>query len=313
MKKILITGASGYIGSYLLDYLLKRDEYELTILVRNLPIYLKNKDKKIKIIKCDILDYETMKLSIIDNFDAIIHLAAFNDVDTLTNPEKALMVNAFGTKNLLNIATNLGVKNFIYFSVLQVYGRELDGIYTSESNVLCDNDYSLNHFIAEEYCKMYSNKFSICTNVIRLAYAFGCPVDHEVDRWTLVPESFCLSALLNGEITLNSSGNATRDFVPINYVAKSVEFLIKNYKNGHSIYNLTSEVVIPILETAKLVQEVAEDVLQKKVKLIINSDQPSKSNFYHVKNNLLGPLSKDQVLDSMKIEMRKIFLLFKNK
>jgi UDP-glucose 4-epimerase len=312
MKKILITGASGYIGSYLSDYLYKTGKYELTILVRTLPKYLKNIGESIKIIECDILDYELMTLLIIDKYDAIIHLAAFNDVDTINNPQKALLTNAFGTKNLLKIASNLEIKNFIYFSVLQVYGRELEGSYTSESEVLCDNDYSLNHFIAEEYCKMFSNSSTICTSIIRLAYAFGCPIDFKVDRWTLVPESFCLSAILNGEIILNSSGKAERDFVPINYVSKSVEYLIENYKKGYNVYNLTSEVIIPIIETAHLVQEIAEEVLQKKIKLIINSDQPTKSNFYNVKNNLLGPLSKNQVLDFMKLEMRKIFLLHKN-
>lgn len=307
--KILITGASGYVGSYLSDYLNRPDEYQLTLLVRKTPDYLKDLGEHVTIVESDILDREKLKKALTEKYDAIVHLAAFNDVDTNGNPEKALLVNAFGTRNILQLGVDLGVTNFIYFSVLQVYGRELDGHYTASSEVLCDNDYSLNHFAAEEYCRMYAKNYGVSTSVVRLAYAFGCPFDARVDRWTLVPEAFCLSAFNEGKIILKSSGRASRDFVPIRYVAQSVEHLIKQPKAGHTAYNMTSEVVIPIIDTAHLVKNIGERVLNKKIDLIVESDEPKTANHYRVENNLLGPLQKSEVESYMADEMEKIFLM----
>lgn len=311
--KILITGASGFVGSYLTNYFASIENYEVTILVRKEPNFFYKLKNKIKILKCDILEFKQLKISIIEKFDSIIHLAAYNDVDTLENPEKALLVNAFGTKNILQIAKELNVDNFVYFSVLQVYGRELEGNYTSDSTVLCDNDYSLNHFVAEEYCKMFSKSYEIKTSVIRLAYSFGCPFDLKVDRWSLVPEAFCISAFKDQKIVIKSSGKVTRDFVPLSYVAKCVESLINKPKPGNTIYNLTSEVVISILETAEIVKFAAKEILDIDVEIILESKDPIIGNKYLVKNNILGPLKKDYVIESMKYEMKQIFSKLKNK
>jgi UDP-glucose 4-epimerase len=311
--KILITGASGFVGSYLTNYFASIENYDVTVLVRKEPSFFNRFKNKIKIIECDILEFNQMKFFLIEKFDSIIHLAAYNDVDTTENPEKALLVNAFGTKNILNIAKELNVDNFIYFSVLQVYGRELEGDYTSDSAVFCDNDYSLNHFVAEEYCKMYSKNYGIKTSVLRLAYAFGCPFDLEVDRWTIVPEAFCISAFNEHKIVIKSSGKVARDFVPLSYVAQSVENLITKPKPGNTIYNLTSEVVISILETAEVVKIAAKEILDIDVKIILETKDPIIGNKYLVKNNILGPLNKESVIEIMKNEMKQIFVKLKNR
>jgi UDP-glucose 4-epimerase len=311
--KLLITGASGFVGSYLTKYFLNLEGYEITILVRKTPDFLKKFSNKIKIIECDVLDFEKLKISIIEKYDSIIHLAAYNDIDTNNDPEKALLVNSFGTRNILNLTKELKIKNFIYFSVLQVYGRELEGLYTTNSKVLCDNDYSLNHFVAEEYCRMFSKNYDINTSILRLAYAFGCPIDLKVDRWTLVPEAFCLSAFKHHKINIKSSGKVSRDFIPISKVAQSVEYLVNNPKIGNTIYNLSSEVVISVLETAYIVKFAAKEILDIDIEIITESNEPAIENSYLVKNNILGPLIKKDVLDEMIFEMKDIFLKLKNK
>jgi len=310
--KVLITGASGFIGSYISWYLHEQNRYELTLMVRKTPEYLKRLGGDIRIIECDVLDAERIEETVQDNFDIIIHLAAFNDVDTNKDPEKALLVNAFGTRNILKRAVALGVKHVIYFSVLQVYGRELNGHYTYQSQVLCDNDYSLNHYMAEEYCRMFTANHGLTTSIIRQAYAFGCPVGVDVDRWTLVPEAFCRSAVFEKKILLKSSGRSSRDFVPLSYVARSVEQLIINPAEGFNVYNMTTGTVMSIIDTAVLVRDLAEEVLNEKIELIVESNEPTEANYFCVENNLLGSLGKNEILEEMRAEMKKIILMLKD-
>ena len=56
-------------------------------------------------------------------------------------------MNVYGTRNICKIANERKVKKLIYFSVLQVYGRELNGKKSEKSKIICDNDYSLNHYL----------------------------------------------------------------------------------------------------------------------------------------------------------------------
>ena len=310
--KVLITGASGFIGSYLVNYLKQFKQYELILLVRHLPEHFKYWKNIFTVIENDIVDFDQLKEKLPYDIDTIIHLASYNDVDTNKNPLMALNVNAFGTRNILEISKEHGVKHVIYFSVLQVYGREMEGHFTIESPVLCDNDYSLNHYMAEEYCKMYSINYDLSTSIIRLGYAFGCPVDNRVDRWSIVPEVFCMEAFKSNNIIIKSSGRSARDFVPLSYISESVQHLIENQKTGFNIYNLTSEVLIPIIDTAYMVKEIGENVLNNNINIIVQSNEPKKSNKFLAENNLLGALKKNVVLDIMSKELEKIFLSLRN-
>jgi len=306
---ILITGASGFVGTYLIRHMEGVQNINITLLVRTLPQYLNKWKTKFNVIQCDILNYECLKHNVSSDIDAIIHIAAYNDVDTEADPLQALKVNTFGTRNILNLSMELGIEHVVYFSVLQVYGRELEGNYTTDSPVLCDNDYSLNHYAAEEYCRMYSTNYNISTSIIRLGYSFGCPIDIGIDRWSLVPESFCMSAYNSGKIILKSSGKISRDFIPLNYVSESIEYLLKSPNTGCTIYNLVTETTMTILEVAELVKKTGERVLNKRIDLVVESDTPIIQNDFLVKNNILGPLRKESVEKSMEIEVEKIFIM----
>ena len=203
---ILLTGATGYIGSYMLNYLSKNTPIRIIPLCRKLPSYLSSWRNKFEVIECDVTKLDELKKEVPKDVDVIIHLAALNDVKSSKNPEQALIVNGLGTRNMLEIAKGTNCKNFIYFSVLQVYGRELNGTLTVDSPIKIENDYTFTHYVAEGYCRLYSSVHNLNANIIRLSYSFGCPVSPKVDRWTLIPECFCLTAYKKGEIRLKSSG-----------------------------------------------------------------------------------------------------------
>ena len=95
---------------------------------------------------------------------------------------QAYKTNIYGTRNICEIAKIKNVKKFFYFSVLQVYGRELLGKIKENSKINCDNDYSLTHYLAENTCEKYSKNSNTEFSTMRLGYMFGCPIDKKIDR-----------------------------------------------------------------------------------------------------------------------------------
>ena len=131
--KILITGASGFIGSFLFQEFTKMN-YQTYGLVRKKPSlnFLKNKDK---IIVSDLVDFESLNKKLPLEIDVIIYAGAYNDQDTNNDIKNSYLVNVYGTRNICKIANERKVKKLIYFSVLQVYGRELNGKKSEKSKL----------------------------------------------------------------------------------------------------------------------------------------------------------------------------------
>ena len=306
--KILVTGATGYIGSYLTEYLSKETSHEIIPLCRKLPEYFKSWEDKFEVVECDATQLNDLKERIPEKIDYIIHLAAFNDVRCSQEPEQALIVNGIGTRNMLEVAKEKGCKSFIYFSTLQVYGKDLQGTITVDSQIKCANDYAFTHYVAEGYCKMFSLLYDLNVSVVRPSNIFGCPVHPKIDRWTLVPACFCLSAYEKNEIRLKSSGIQNRDFVSLEFISKCMESLIEENKSGFNIYNLTSERLFSIIEVAKMVQSCSKSVLNKDINLICKNKYPLDSNQFLVRNNLLAP-NKEELRNKLLNEIEKILKL----
>ena len=211
---ILITGASGFIGSYLFKFFNEKG-YNVYGLVRKKPsIKYFNKFNN-KLIISDLNDFKKLQKKIPTKIDVIIHSGASNDQDTNKDIAQAYKTNIYGTRNICEIAKIKNVKKFFYFSVLQVYGRELIGKIKENSKINCDNDYSLTHYLAENISEKYSKTINTKFSIMRLGYMFGCPIDKKIDRKTLIPFIFCKQAIEEKEIILASKGKAQRDFVSL--------------------------------------------------------------------------------------------------
>lgn len=307
--KILLTGATGYIGSYLTEYLSEEVSNKIIPLCRKLPDYFKGWRNEFEVVECDITRLDKLKERIPEKIDCIIHLAASNDVRCSHEPEQALIVNSIGTRNMLEVAKERGCKLFIYFSTLQVYGKDLQFTITVDSPIKCADDYAFTHYVAEGYCKMFSSLYGLNVGVVRPSNIFGCPVHPKIDRWTLVPATFCLSAYEKNEIRLKSSGIQNRDFVSLKFINKCMESLIEENKSGFNIYNLSSERLFSIIEVAKMVQSCSKSVLNKDINLICISKYPLDSNQFLVRNNLLAPSNKEELRDELLNEIEKILNL----
>ena len=275
--KILVTGANGFIGSYLCNYLLENGHDVIGISRKYYPD-IKKKLHKAQLIEADVLNDEFSKLEI--DADAIIHLASANDILS-KNTLKGIELSSIGTINTLRLAHNNGIEKFIFYSTLQVYGSELEGIYNEETQLKPENDYAMNHLFGEMYAEMFSRKTKIKIVVVRPSNIYGSFLSNEIDRWTLVPGCFCKEAIEKGTITLMSSGMQKRNFISLEQLSYASLKTLENSHKKFDILNLVSNDYRTISEAAFLVSKVLKEKFNINISPTIKSNLPSESNSFY--------------------------------
>jgi nucleoside-diphosphate-sugar epimerase len=272
--KFFITGANGFIGSYLCNYLLKNGHQVFASSRKFLP-EIKTVLSGAEFIEADVLSPEFEKIKI--DADCIIHLAASNDIVS-KNLSRGIELSVAGTVNALKLAVNNNIPKFIFYSTLQVYGTELSGNYDEQTPVKPENDYAMNHLFGEMYVEQYSRKFGLKTLVARPSNIYGRFLSPQINRWTLVPGCLIKEGIENGTITLLSSGNQNRNFISLEQLSYYTEKVAINMDKQYDNVNFVSDDFKRIVDVAISTQEILKNDFGKEVELIIKSDQPQKSN-----------------------------------
>jgi len=271
---ILMSGGSGFIGSFFLKKFMEQ-EVSVDLISRRKPSNLK--DNKSLFYDFDITKPENLLFK--KKYDTFIHLAGANDIDS-KNPLDALLKSTYGTRNCLELCVKNKIKNFIYFSTLQVYGE--NNQISEDSEVACINDYAMTHYFAEKYVRMFK-KNGIDFVILRPSNVYGTFESKTVDRWSLVPGCFCKDAKATSKITLMSSGNQKRDFISLEDLFGFTFHLLNNYELlKNEVYNVASGDVYSILELANLVKVRYESIFNNKCDLIIKSKIPKDVEEYCV-------------------------------
>ncbi len=272
--RYFVTGANGFIGSYLCSYLLKKGHQVIASSRSFLP-EIKNILHGAEFVEADVLSPEFEKFKI--EADVIVHLAASNDIVS-KNLSKGIELSTAGTVNTLKLAVNNKISKFIFYSTLQVYGTELSGNYDEQTTVKPENDYAMNHLFGELYVEQYSRKFGLKTIVARPSNIYGRFLSPQVNRWTLVPGCLIKEALENGTITLLSSGNQNRNFISLEQLSYYTEVVSLHMEKPFDILNFVSDDFNRIVDVANLTKEILKKDFGKEVDLIIKSNLPEKSN-----------------------------------
>jgi nucleoside-diphosphate-sugar epimerase len=277
--KVAITGANGYIGSYLSRYYLMHG-CEVIAISRKFSETIKKELAGAEFIISDVLTSEFEELSI--SCDVFIHTASSNDIVS-KDFKKGTDLTLYGTKNALALCVKNGIKNFVFFSTIQVLGTELEGVYNESSKAEIESNYAFNHFVTEEYLKFFVSKTPVNVLIIRPANIYGAMLDTTIDRWTLVPNCFCKEAIENGTITLLSSGNQNRSFLSLeNICAGTYNAIIKYRGEKLKTLNFANKINYSIAQLAKWTKEVLEEHFNIPVNLIIKSTRPEKGNQFTI-------------------------------
>lgn len=309
--KILITGANGFIGSYLANYFLQKG-VEVIASSRQINESTRTLLAKASLLEMDVLDKETLnKLKV--NADVVIHTATANDIiskDTL----KGIELSAVGTKNILEFAMLNKIPKVMVFSTLQVYGTELSGEIDEESPLHYQNDYGLNHLFGEMYAELYARQGKLKTVIVRPSNVYGRILSDSFNRWNLVPGCFCKEAHESGTITIKSSGLQMRNFVNLQNLSRAVDCILQHFPDSYECYNLASSQANTMVEAAEMVKKVYERMYQKNVQLNITGTEPASTNHFTISLNKLNQIgfTEDENY-SMETEIEQIFNYLKSK
>ncbi|MFB5088601.1 NAD-dependent epimerase/dehydratase family protein [Psychrobacillus sp. PGGUH221] len=235
--KVLVTGAAGFIGSYVVRALLQENYSVIALdnlstgnegnLVADVPFY-----------KMDITNSELEAVFRIERPDYVIHLAAQSSVlNSMINPMEDCQANLVGTLNILRLCKQFEVKKCIFASTAAVYGNPSILPVTEESKLATLSFYALSKLSAEKYVQLYENLFGLKSCILRFSNVYG-----PMQAGGVVTN--LLNRLLNGEDPVIFDGNQTRDFIYVKDVATAcIQSLIVD-KTG--IFNISSSTEVSI-------------------------------------------------------------------
>lgn len=279
MKKVLVTGAIGFIGYHLTERLLKEGYevvgidninayYDVRLKYAKLPILgiaeeqvqpnvilQSNKHKNFKFSKIDITDrFHIEELFRLEKFDIVVNLAAQAGVQySIQNPHSYIENNIMGFINLIDAAKTNNIKHFVYASSSSVYGNREDVPFKETDNV--DNPISLyaaskkaNELIAHTYSHLYNLK----TTGLRLFTVYG-----PWGRPDMAPFIFVKRISECKPITVFNNGNMERDFTYVDDIIDGVLRVIEGAKNNDSykIYNIGNSNPVNLMEFVRSIEE----------------------------------------------------------
>ena len=259
--RIVITGGNGYIGARLSLHLADLGNEVMPVCFPSIPKDEDWKNKMFTILEGDLRHVETLEKIVVLKPDALIHLVSLDRFDSEKEPGFVNEVNVLPTWRLLEACTKTGLKKFIYFSTIQVYGNIPISI-IDESHPVCPvNTYGLTHRLSEEICDFYNRKTTTNVIIVRLSNSYGTPLFDENNCWWLAINDLCKSAFLKKEIKLLSDGTPQRDFLHGNDICIAVDRLLdSDIKNSdNNIYHVSSGKTCTILELAKIIRDVYLD------------------------------------------------------
>lgn len=240
MKKYyLVTGGAGFIGSHVVDLLLKKNKKVKVIdnlssgSLKNLLQHKNNKNLLFK--KIDIRKIRSNE-NFLKNCFKIIHLAGIGDiVPSINHPKKYFDVNVNGTLNLLEYFKNKKIEKFVYAASSSCYGKAKCP--TKEENRISTlHPYALSKYMGEQLCIHWHNIYNFPLNSIRIFNAYGTR-SKTSGAYGAVIGVFLKQMLMNKPLTVVGNGKQKRDFLYVTDVAEAF-YKASNTKLKGKIWNL---------------------------------------------------------------------------
>ncbi|MEI7643241.1 MAG: NAD-dependent epimerase/dehydratase family protein [Chloroflexales bacterium] len=248
--KIVITGGAGFIGSHLIDRLVRDGGAEILAvdnLHRGRREYLAQhaSNPAVRLVEADIRDADALR-DLCAGADVIYHLAAQSNVmGAVSDLSYSFATNVAGTVNVLEAARVGGVRRVVFSSSREVYG-EVDRLPVPEETPFnAKNAYGASKAAAELYARVFLNTYGVETAVLRLANVYG-----RRDRDRVIP--LWMDAAAHGQEMIVYGGQQLIDFVHVDQVVEAMLRASSAEIIGQPI-NVGSGQGTPLLELAERV------------------------------------------------------------
>jgi UDP-glucose 4-epimerase len=255
MKKFLVTGGAGFIGSNIVNRLIELGAFVRVIDNESSDAHEKFYwNEQAENHKLDITDYENTK-KLYENIDYVIHTAAEARIQpAILNPLLAVKSNVLGTATVLQCSREAKVARVVYSSSSSGYGRNPTPNSEDQKDD-CLNPYSVSKIAGEKLCAMYSNLFNLETVVFRYFNVYG---KNQPLKGVYAPViGIFLKQFANGDpLTIVGDGTKKRDFTNVQDVVEANLLAcssgLKDYEFG-SIINIGTGTNYSINEIARMI------------------------------------------------------------
>lgn len=293
-KKIMITGATGLIGSCVIDILMKENEInqadiEIFAMVRNVKNAEKIFKKYIKCVKFKIIEYDvTQEIKEKLNVDYVIHAASnAHPLAFAKEPINTLLGNVEGLKNILNYSIRNKISKVLYVSSGEVYGESNgnENEYSEEyrgyiNNLSARSCYPIGKLAAETLGICYAQEKNIDVVIVRPCHIYG-PTMTEKDSRAIA--QFIRNAISSNDIVMKSKGEQYRSYCYVIDCATAILTVLIKGENCNAYNICNSQSNITIKDMAILV---ANSVNRKVIFEI--PDDVEKSGYNVVKKSILS-------------------------
>lgn len=251
--KSLVTGGAGFIGSNLVDELIKRGHF--VIVLDNFSTGSKSnlkhhKKKNIKIINIDISKKNLDKY--FKGVDYVFHLAALADiVPSIEKPDIYYQANVFGTFNAVQSSIKSKVKKFIYAASASCYGFPKKFPTSEKENIKTEYPYSFSKWQGEELVMHWAKLFNLPAISLRFFNIYG-PRSRTSGAYGAVFGVFLAQKIAKSPLTIVGNGKQTRDFLHVKDLVKAI-IKAAYSKRTSKIYNVAGGKEVTVNKIAKLV------------------------------------------------------------
>jgi len=290
MKKIIVTGGLGFIGSNLIDLLINKNYYVINIdKVSYSSNYYNVKEyknhKKYKFIKCDIKEKKLKKIIFQYKPSGIFNLAAETHVDrSIDNPENFIQSNIIGIYNLLECFKEYSKKfnsKLIHISTDEVYGDILSGRSSEDYPYKPSSPYAASKAASDHLVSSYIRTYNIPAMITNCSNNYG-PKQHPEK---LIPK-LIYNILNNKPLPIYGKGTNSREWI---YVKDHCEALLKVFNKGKigEFYNIGSNKNLNNLQVSKELIKISKKKINigKKVKILFVKDRPGHDLRYALNSN----------------------------
>jgi len=252
--KILVTGGAGFIGRYLVEFLLKDNQEVLAydnLSTGSNESMISLVKKGAKFLKGDILDLDIL-CEFSKDVDVVIHLAAIADVnESVINPDVTKKNNVDGTVNVLQCCIKNKIKKIIFASSAAVYGDSKEIPINENCTTNPQSPYGQSKLDAEKIIEKTCKKNGINHIIFRIFNVYG---KGQNKQYAGVITKFFENIRDDKPLVVYGDGQQARDFVSINDVVESFDCALKSNKSG--TYNIASGKSTSINELAGIMFDV---------------------------------------------------------